>query len=99
MIRVVLQRFGDPDPMPTWLDEGTLAVAAEPYAALDEGQAGVTRGDIKDADIKTLDQFEPGAEVFLESDDPTDVLDDTDEVTERAAKIFWRATIGERGGR
>ncbi len=91
MIRV---RFTANDPNEVWLDGSALAVAAEPYDALDEGQGGITRGDITDGDLKTLADFEAGAEVFVESADADDVLDDTDEATERDTRIFWRAIIG-----
>ena len=90
MIRV---RYTANDPNEVWLDGSALAVAAEPYVDLDEGQGGITRGDIMDADLKALADFEPGAEVFVESDDPNDVLDETDTATERASKIFWRGRI------
>jgi hypothetical protein len=72
MIRVRYTRSAEDDPTEVWIDGSVRAVPARPYAALDEGQAGITRGDIKDGDIKTLDTFEPGSEVFIESDDPTD---------------------------
>lgn len=93
MIRIRYTRTPDDDPTEVWIDGSVLAVAAAPYAELDDGQGGITRGDIKDEDIKTLDTFGPGAEVFMESDDSTDVLDDTDTTTERETKIFWRTTL------
>ncbi len=98
MIRIRFTRDSENDSPEVWLDGSVLAVAAEPYVDLDEGQNGITRGDIKDADLKTLDTFEPGAEVFIESEDADDVLDDSDEASERDTKIFWRAVIAERGG-
>jgi hypothetical protein len=93
VIRIRYARFPETDLTEVWLDGSVQAVPAEPYAAIDEGQGGITRGDIKDADIKTLDQFEPGAEVFVASDDPEDVLDDSDSASERDTKIFWRARL------
>jgi hypothetical protein len=93
MIRVRFTRSAENDPTEVWLDGTILAVAAEPYAELDDGQGGITRGDIKDEDIRALDTFEPGSEVFVESDDPQDVLDDTDATTERETKIFWKAVL------
>ena len=96
MIRVVLKKFGEPDPVPTWLDSDVRAVPAASYCALDEGQGGVTRADIRTDDIVTLDQFAPGDDVFVESEDPEDILDDTDVATEVETRIWWRATIVER---
>jgi hypothetical protein len=93
MIRIRYARSAEDDPSEVWIDGSVLAVGAEPYAELDEGQGGITRGDIKDGDLRALGTFEPGAEVFIESDDPTDVLDDTDTTTEQQTKIFWRAVL------
>jgi len=93
MIRVRYTRSAVDDPTEVWIDGSVRAVHAGPYTDLDEGQAGITQGDLKAEDIKTLDTFEPGSEVFVESDDASDVLDDTDATTERDSKIFWRARI------
>jgi hypothetical protein len=49
--------------------------------------------DIASEDIKTLGSFKIGDEVFVESDDPTDVLDDTDAQTEAMTRIWWRARL------
>jgi hypothetical protein len=95
MIRVRYTRSHEKDSTEVWLDGSVAAALAEPYAAIDEGQGGITRSDIKDEDIKTLDTFEPGAEVFVESEDPEDILDDTDRESEVATRIYWRAVIGE----
>ncbi len=64
-----------------WLNGDTRAVLSEPYADLDEGQGGLTYGDLRPEDIRTLAEFEPGTTVLIESEEPTDVLDDTDEAT------------------
>lgn len=93
MIRIRYTLMADENPTVVWLDGGTSAVAVEPYAHLDEGQGGITRGEIRTEDIKTLGEFAPGNEVFVEADDPQDVLDNTDADTERDSKIFWRARI------
>jgi hypothetical protein len=89
MIRV---RYTANDSNEVWLDEGRQAVA-EPYADLDQGQGGVTRGDLREEDIWTLDTFDRGADVFVESVGADDVLDDTDEATARDTRIFWRAVV------
>jgi hypothetical protein len=99
MIRVQFKRFGDADPMPTWLDADVRAVSAEPFAFVDAGQGGITQGDIDDQTlIAPLSTFPVGAEVYVESEDVSDVLDDTDTTTERDTHIWWRATILGEGG-
>jgi len=95
MIRVLYARDSESDSPEVWLDGSVLAVAAEPYVDLDEGQGGVTRGDVNEEDIKTLDHFASGDEVFVESHDPEDVLDDETEELERNTRIWWRAFVGE----
>lgn len=92
MIRVRYTRFLENEP-DVWLDGSVRAVRAETYADLDDGQGGVTRADLKTDDILTLDQFALRDDVFVESDDPTDVLDDTDIATEVETRIWWRAVI------
>jgi len=94
MIRVVYQRFGQPDPEPTWLDGSVRAVPAEPFADVDSGEGGITRADIADESlIKTLDTFESDADVYVESEDETDALFDDSPEVERSSHIWWRATI------
>ena len=53
----------------------------------------MTRADLYDEHIRPLESFSPGDEVFVESDVPSDVLDDSTDETERATRIFWRAVI------
>ncbi len=77
----------------TWLPGSTRAVLSEPYADLDEGQGGLMFAEIRVEDIRTLSDFSPGATVVVESEDPRDVLDDTDEVTQAATHIWWRVII------
>lgn len=93
MIRIRYTRMFDDDPTEVWLDGSIRAVAAAPYAHLDDGQGGVTFGDLKPEDVRALDTFASGAEVFVESEDPDDVLDDTDSTTEVVTRVWWRATV------
>ena len=86
----------DDKPKPRVLAAEARAVAAEPYLSVDEeagDPGGVTRADIADGDIRPLGTFEDGAEVYVESPDPTDALDDTDESTDAETHIWWRAVI------
>ena len=87
------------NPTPHELPSDTQAVPAEPYLALEEAHGnpgGITRAELLDSDIRPLSSFEDGALLYVESDDPTDVLDDTDEDTERLTRIWWRAVLVER---
>ena len=95
MIRVQFQKFSEPDPVATWLDGSLRAVPAEPFVGdVDSGQGGITRADIVDATMMApLSSFPVAAEVYVESEDAGDVLDDTDETTERQTRIWWRATV------
>jgi hypothetical protein len=54
---------------------------------------GITTGDIKEGDIRPLGSFMTGSEVYVESDDPEDCLDDTDEESQRKTHIWWLAEI------
>ena len=97
MIRVQYARVSERDPIPTWVDGSVRAVPAESFAEVDQGQGGITRGDIvDDAMISSLDTFLPGAEVYVESDDATDCLDDETPEAEKSSHIWWRATIVEK---
>ena len=80
-------------PGATWVTEDARAVSAAKYGALDGGEGGIVRDQIADFDIGRAADFEIGAHVYLESDAPDDVLDDSDEPTEAATRIWWRATI------
>ncbi len=94
MIRVQFQRFSEPDPIPTWIDGSVRAVPAEPFQDVDDGQGGITRADIVDgAMIGPLDTFGAGAEVYVESEDVTDCLEDETAEAERSSHIWWLAKI------
>jgi len=41
MVRVQLRRLGETDPTPTWLDGSVLAVPAELFSEVDQGQGGI----------------------------------------------------------
>jgi hypothetical protein len=81
------------DPRPTWLPGDARAVRAGPYVRLDNGQGGVVRGDINVEDIQHLAAFTAGEEVFVESEDEADVLDDTDDRMADDTRIWWRASV------
>ena len=98
MIRVEFRPFSIPDPRPTWLDGSVRAVPAAPFVDVDEGQGGITRADIvDDAMIATIDRFPSGADVYVESDEPGDALDDETPESEQSTHIWWRATVLGRG--
>lgn len=84
-------------PNPRTLTSDARAVPAALYQHLldDEGHpGGITRGDIEDNVIRRLAEFDDGAEVFVESDDPDDFLDLGDEEGDaEQGRIWWRATI------
>lgn len=94
MVRVQFRRFSEPDPIQTWVDGATRAVPAAPFAEIDEGQGGITFADIVDeAMIAQLGTFGAGAEVYIESDDPTECLFDETREAEESSRIWWRAEI------
>lgn len=87
-------------PNPRVLPADTPAVTCEAYPHLQEvaeDTGGITRADIDPADIQTLADLPDGAQLFVESDDPAaDTLDDTDDETSAATRIWWKATVVER---
>lgn len=94
MVRVQFQRFGEPDPIQTWVDGSVRAVPAEPFADLDSGEGGVTFADIVDeAMIAQIDTFAAGVEVYVESEDPAECLFDETPEAERDSHIWWLAEI------
>ena len=93
MISVRYHRMCEVDTRETWLDGSVRTVPAATYADLDGGQGGIVRADIGTDDIRTLADFGPGDEIFVESEDPTDCLDDTDVATEIESHIWWQAVI------
>lgn len=83
---------------PRALPVDARAVPAEPYAHLDEeagSPGGITRADIDLVDVRALGSFGDGAEVFVESDDPEDLLELGDDDPQQG-RIWWRATVVER---
>jgi len=94
MIRVAFNRFCKVDDFPSWLDATVRAVPAESFAEADEGSGGITTQDIIDTGmIAQLGSFAPGSEVYVESEDICDCLDDETVETEVATHIWWRARI------
>ena len=84
---------------PRLLPPDVRAVPAEPYLAAEEAQGnpgGITRAELVDSDIRPLGSFEDGALLYIESDDPTDALDDTDDDSIAATRVWWRARLVER---
>jgi hypothetical protein len=89
--------FGD-QANPRVIPADAHAVPAELYARVDDdagNPGGITRGDIAGDDIRALGEFEDGADVYVEAE-ADDVLDDADEETTLASRIWWRARILER---
>jgi hypothetical protein len=98
MVRLQFKKFSDPGP--TWLDGSVLAVPADPFADVDQGQGGITRSDITDETvIAPVDTFLVDAEVYVESDDAEDCLFDETVEEEKASRIWWRATVLAPEGR
>ncbi|MFI5297301.1 MAG: hypothetical protein ACHREM_04325 [Polyangiales bacterium] len=86
--------FDRPNPRP--LPGDPRAVPAAPYAHVDDeagNPGGITRADVADEFIRALSGFEDGAEIFVESDDDGDVLDDEEA---EGTRIWWRAVVVER---
>jgi hypothetical protein len=81
------------DDRPTELPGDTRAVMASAYAWCDIGQGGVTAEEIDLADVAAIITYPVGSELFIESADPTDCLDDADATTVAATKIWWRAVV------
>jgi hypothetical protein len=78
------------DDRPTTLPGATRAVLAQSCAAYDLGQGGVTADEIDAAHVAALITFPVGSELFVES---SDCLDETDETTEAASRIWWRVVV------
>jgi hypothetical protein len=98
MVRLQFRKFSDPGP--TWVDGSVLAVPAEPFDDVDQGQGGITHSDIADETvIAPVDRFPVGAEVYIESEDAEDCLFDETPEEERASRIWWRATVLAPEGR
>ena len=94
MIRVQFKKFSFVDEVPTWLDPSVRAVPAAPFDGVDEGQGGITTRDIIDADmVAQLGSFAPGSEVYVESEDVTECLDDETVETEQTTRIWWLAVV------
>jgi hypothetical protein len=80
---------------PEWLDEMHWAIPADDkYAPLDEGQGGITTGEVHPEHVRPIGLFGLGDDVFVFSGD---VLDDTDDATEHDTGIWWRATVIDYG--
>ena len=95
MIRVGLRRFGEADPVPTWLDGAVRTVPAASFVGdVDQGQGGITRADIVDETmIAPLSTYAVGVEVYIESEDASKSLFDETPETEHDSHIWWLATV------
>jgi hypothetical protein len=85
-------------PNPSVLSANTRAVPAALYRPI-ESEAGepggVTASDIDPQQVRALGDFSDGDEVYVEGE-PDDVLDDTDDDTAAATRIWFRARLLER---
>ena len=81
------------DDRPTELPSDTRAVFAESCAEYDIGQGGVTFEEIDPDDVRPLATFPLGSELFIESSNPSDCLDDTDDETAAQTRIWWRVIV------
>jgi len=98
MIRVQFKKFSRVDEIPTWLDPSVRAVPAESFEEVDEGQGGITTRDIIDTGmVAPVGSFPAGSEVYIESEDVTDCLDDETVEAEGASHIWWLARIMMEG--
>jgi len=76
----------------------TRAVPADLYTEIEDdagNPGGVMRADIRAVDMRCLGELEEGQDVYVEGD-PEDVLDDEDDETTLASRIWWRGRILER---
>ncbi len=83
---------------PRLLPPDVRAVGAEPYLAIEEAHGnpgGLTRAELRDDDIRALGSFDDGDQLYLEGE-PEQVLDDTDDDTIAATRVWWRAVLVER---
>ena len=77
---------------PSHVEPDARAVSAERYGYVDDdagNPGGITRAEIGEGDIRQLSEFGDATEVFVESEDPDDVLDDEDP---NGSRIWWRGT-------
>jgi len=86
------------DDRPTQLPPERRAVLAESCAEYDIGQGGVTFEEVRPEDVQALGTFEVGSEVFIESPNVSDCLDDTDDDRATRTRIWWRAVVVEQVG-
>jgi hypothetical protein len=85
------------DDRATELPGDTRAVPAHRYEWCDVGQGGITFEEVDPGDVQALAVFPAGSELFIDSGNPADVLDSTDETTERGTRIWWRVIVVEEG--
>lgn len=81
------------DDRPSTLPGETRAVLATTCAEFDIGQGGVTFEEVDPEDVAPLITFPLGSELFVESALESDCLDDTDDETAKATRIWWRAVV------
>jgi hypothetical protein len=83
------------DDRPTMIDGATNAVLAVTCAEFDMGQGGMTAEEVDVDEVASLITFPLGSELFVESGDPNDVLDNATEETAAQSRIWWRIMIVE----
>ena len=83
------------DDRPRELSPNTRAVLAESCAEYDVGQGGVTFEEIDPGDVRALGTFAIDSELFVESPNVSDCLDDMDDDTAARTRIWWRAVVVE----
>jgi hypothetical protein len=81
------------DTRPTTLAPETRAVLTSSYSHLDLDPGGVTAEELHPEDVQTLSVFPVGSDVLVESADPADCLDDTDEESAARTRIWWRVIV------
>lgn len=97
MIRVRYVVAFQREDRPLDLPGDTGAVLAQLYKWCDIGQSAVTREEIHERDVQPLGAFPIGSELFVESRDGRDSLDDTDAESTARTRIWWRVEIVGRG--
>ena len=82
------------DDRPRELPGDTRAVLAETCAEYDIGQGGVTFEEVSPEDVAPLSAYPNGSELFVESPNASDCLDDsTEDDSAVRTRIWWRAIV------
>lgn len=76
-----------------WLPEETAACCTQGYENIDDGTGAITTSEVGEGDVAALSTYPVGESVYIQSDDPDDVLDDSTDETEAQTRIWWLAQI------